>query len=105
MKWECYQCNLPVKQPCCKIETAKLKKGVLPYPVATNTCILIDTVNAAWHRTPKSSLVANDSESHNTGSPKLPPCACCEERASLGHYLEKGYNFCPFCGRQLRASA
>jgi hypothetical protein len=41
----------------------------------------------------------------NTGSPKLPPCACCEERASLGYYLENGYNFCPFCGRQLRAGA
>ena len=49
--------------------------------------------------------VALRSTIDNTGSPKLPPCACCEERASLGHYLEKGYNFCPFCGRQLRASA
>jgi hypothetical protein len=41
----------------------------------------------------------------NTGSPKLPPCACCEKNASLDYYLVQGYNFCPFCGRQLRAGA
>ena len=47
--------------------------------------------------------VGTPSASHNTGSPKLPPCNWCDgwsERSRFGHYL-----YCPECGRQLRAGA
>lgn len=40
----------------------------------------------------------------NTGSPKLRPCDCVRESIA-SKYLEIGYKYCHWCGRQLRASA
>ena len=42
----------------------------------------------------------------NTGSPKLPPCEKCGHVFGQSFYKKtKGYVFCPYCGRQLRAGA
>jgi hypothetical protein len=43
--------------------------------------------------------------SHNTGSPKLPPCEECGSVAITNALFELGERFCKYCGRQLRASA
>ena len=94
MQWQCSQCNFPVKQPCCRIETAKLKNGVLPYPVATNTCILINTVNAAWERTPKSSKVAQHSTKSNKQSTKI--TAECKDCNYVINDWIAGKLVCPF---------
>jgi len=47
------------------------------------------------------------SQADNTGSPKLPPCVYCgpERVNELGGWADRGYNLCPYCGRQLRAGA
>ena len=73
MKWVCCECNNPVKQPCCSLETAKLKKGVLPHLVATNSCAMLSGVNARWVRAQKS-VVAQRSASDNTAITKLLWC-------------------------------
>jgi hypothetical protein len=39
----------------------------------------------------------------NTGSPKLPQCTFCNHE--ILSWIERGYNYCPHCGRQLRANA
>lgn len=41
--------------------------------------------------------------SHNTGSPKLPQCTFCNHE--ILSWINRGYNYCPHCGRQLRANA
>lgn len=41
----------------------------------------------------------------NTRSPKLPPCDVCGVMPIERLWEKAEYKFCPYCGRQLRASA
>ena len=42
-KYYCSKCNGPVDQPCCMVETAKLKPGVVP-----NGCVLVRGESVEW---------------------------------------------------------
>jgi len=43
--------------------------------------------------------------SHDTGSPKLPPCEMCQSTYTDLVYKTFAWKFCPWCGRQIRADA
>lgn len=60
-----------------------------------------DAFYDAW-QTLKAAVLAT---TPNTGSPKLPPCMPCSPGSFDRVLLKKGYNYCPYCGRQLRAGA
>jgi membrane protease subunit (stomatin/prohibitin family) len=50
-------------------------------------------------------MVAQNSASTNPGSPKFSPCGNCGSESTTDILVANGYNFCPRCGRKLRAGA
>jgi hypothetical protein len=58
---------------------------------------------SSWNRI-KNELVVVQKPAHNTGSPKL-PCTECDGSTVDQVVDSKYWNYCPYCGRQLRASA
>ena len=71
---------------------------------ATCVCDHPSICERAWNAALKYNKVV-DKTAHNTGSPKLPPCDYCGHPSFTVQWVSKDWNFCPQCGRQLRASA
>jgi hypothetical protein len=68
MIWECCQCNQPVDQPCCHLETAKLKKGISP-----TWCPLTQSHIAGWKKARSKNWLNGGTEAkHGAGQPQQP---------------------------------
>ena len=50
-------------------------------------------------------IIETGDTAYNTGSPKFSPCGNCSSESTTEILVANGYNFCPRCGRKLRASA
>ena len=88
--WVCSKCNGIVDQPCCRIDTAKLKPGVIP-----KGCIMLRGYRAEWRQESRAPIAQQAIAGPNDGLKPCPECKVPE------FYYRKDGIYCWNCGKQL----
>jgi len=87
--WVCSKCNGIVDQPCCRIDTAKLKPGVIP-----KGCIMLRGYRAEWRQENRAPIAQ---QALPVEKPKLPSLESVKMEAEYDIYVpvwREGFDYC-----------